>query len=114
MFNEEKYLSNIGRGSPKEHSCEIISKSVHWFSIRSHLKVFFLFLALAAILFRRSRTVQVIRGAFRVRRLFRNIHVIFFFKSVQWFSWISRFSFFLFIALVAMLLNGAERFEQTW
>ena len=31
-------LSNSGRGSPKEHFCEIISKSVHWFGRRSRLK----------------------------------------------------------------------------
>ena len=37
------------RQSHKEHSCIIISKSIHWLR-RSHLKVF-LFLALAAILF---------------------------------------------------------------
>ena len=46
---EPNCLSNSGRGSPKEHSCEIISKSIHWFR-RSRLKVF-LFLALVAILF---------------------------------------------------------------
>ena len=38
------------RGSPKKHSCIIISKSIFWFRRRSRLKVF-LFLALAAILF---------------------------------------------------------------
>ena len=27
--SELKGLSNFGRGSPKEHSCEIISKSIH-------------------------------------------------------------------------------------
>ena len=43
-------MSNFGRHSPKEHSCIIISKSMHWLRRRSRLKVF-LFLALAAILF---------------------------------------------------------------
>ena len=33
-------LSVFGRELPKEHSCEIISKSVHWFSRRSSLKLF--------------------------------------------------------------------------
>ena len=33
-------LSNFGRELPKEHSSEIILKSVHWFS-RSCLKLFF-------------------------------------------------------------------------
>ena len=37
------------RQSPKEHSCKIISGSMHWLR-RSHLKVF-LFLVLVAILF---------------------------------------------------------------
>ena len=43
-------MSNFGRGSFKELSCKIISKSMHWLRRRSSLK-FFLFLALAAILF---------------------------------------------------------------
>ena len=37
---ERNDFSNSGRQSPKEHSCEIISKSVHPFSRRSHLKLF--------------------------------------------------------------------------
>ena len=44
-------LCNFGRGLPKEYSCTIISKSILWLRQRSRLKVFFLFLALAAILF---------------------------------------------------------------
>ena len=44
-------LSNFGRELPKEPSCEIISKSVNPFSRRSRLKLFFLFIALVAILF---------------------------------------------------------------
>ena len=44
---EQNDLSNFGRQSPKEHSCIIISKSMHWLRRRSRLKVF-LFLALAA------------------------------------------------------------------
>ena len=47
---EQNGLSNFGRGSPKEPSCKIISKSLNWLRRRSRLKVF-LFLALAAILF---------------------------------------------------------------
>ena len=47
---ERDGLSNFGRLSLKEHSCEIISKSMHRLRRRSRLKVF-LFLALAAILF---------------------------------------------------------------
>ena len=44
-------LSNFGRGFTKEHSCEIILKSVPQFSRRNRLKFFFLFIAHAAILF---------------------------------------------------------------
>ena len=40
-----------------EHFCEIISKSVHWFSRRNHLKLF-LFIALAAILFNRAKRFE--------------------------------------------------------
>ena len=47
---ERKDFSDFGRGSPKEHFCEIILKSVHWSRRRRHLKVF-LFLALESILF---------------------------------------------------------------
>ena len=47
---ERNGLSNFGRQSPKEHSCVIISKSMHWLRRRGRLKVY-LFLALAAILF---------------------------------------------------------------
>ena len=47
---ERNGLSNFGRQSPKEHSCEIISKSVHQFS-REVVKSLFLFIAMAAILF---------------------------------------------------------------
>ena len=37
---EQNGLSNFGRGFPKEHSCEMTVKSVHWFSSRSCLKFF--------------------------------------------------------------------------
>ena len=39
---EPSCLSNFGRGSPKEHACKIISKSIHWFRRRSRSKVFML------------------------------------------------------------------------
>ena len=37
---ERKDLSKFGKGSPKEHFCEIILKSVHWFRRRSCFKHF--------------------------------------------------------------------------
>ena len=30
-------LNNLGRGSPKKHSCQVILKSVHWFLARNVL-----------------------------------------------------------------------------
>ena len=50
LFNIAERFEQFFRGSPKEHSCIIISKSIFWFRRRSSLKVF-IFLALAAILF---------------------------------------------------------------
>ena len=35
-------LNNLGRGSPKEHFCKIILKSVQWFLTRRFLKVFYI------------------------------------------------------------------------
>ena len=49
LFNVAELFEH-GRGSPENHSCIIISKSIFWFRRRSRLKVF-LILALAAILF---------------------------------------------------------------
>ena len=50
---KQNRLSNFSRGLPREHSCEIGSKSVHRFS-RSHLKLF-LFQALAAIFYKGAK-----------------------------------------------------------
>ena len=47
---ERNGFSNFGRQSPKEHSCEIISKSVTNLA-EEVVKSIFLFIALAAILF---------------------------------------------------------------
>ena len=52
LFIRAERLTNFGRGSPREHSSIIISKSIHWLRRRSSLKVY-LFLALTAILFTR-------------------------------------------------------------
>ena len=50
LFSGSEPLGNFGRRLSKEHSCEIISKSIQWPRRRCPFKVF-LFLALAAILF---------------------------------------------------------------
>ena len=44
-------FSTSGRGLPKLHFCDIILKSGHLSGRRCHLKLFFLILALAAIIF---------------------------------------------------------------
>ena len=31
LFSQRNHLGNFGGGSPKEHSCKIISKSIHRF-----------------------------------------------------------------------------------
>ena len=50
-------MSNFGTGSPKEYSCIITLKSIHWLRQRSRLKIF-LFLALVAILFNEAEQFQ--------------------------------------------------------
>ena len=37
FYLELNSLNNFKRGPPKKHSCQVILKSVHWFSRRSHL-----------------------------------------------------------------------------
>ena len=60
LFNGENDLRNFHGGSPKEHSCETMSNSIHWFMKRSCLTEqnglagevllsFFLFITLAAM-----------------------------------------------------------------
>ena len=51
-------LSNFGRGLTKEHPCQIILICPP-FSRRKHLKFFFLFIALAAILFNRAKLFEL-------------------------------------------------------
>ena len=109
LSTERHSLCNFGGQSPKEHSCIIISKSMHWLRRRSHLKVF-LFLALVAILF---------NGAdwFEKKLLdshLRNIPVKLFQKLSTDLAEEVIKSLFLFIALAAILFNVAESFEQFW
>ena len=69
-------MSNYGGQSPKEHSCIIISKSMHWFRRRSHLKVFFIFSS-DGHLVQRSGTVLAISVDIHLRnipvKLFQNL-----------------------------------------
>ena len=48
---ERNGLSNFGRQSPKEHSCEIISKSVKTYLAEEVVKSLSIFITLVAILF---------------------------------------------------------------
>ena len=100
---EQKDFSNFGRGSPKEHFCEIILKSGHWSRRRCYLKVF-LFLALAAFCsVERNNFSNFDRGS--PKGHFCEIIL----KSGHW-SRICYLKVFLFLALVAILFSGAERF----
>ena len=53
---ERNSLSSFGRGSPKEHFCKTISKSMHWLRKRSRLKGFSI-LSSGGHLVKRSGTV---------------------------------------------------------
>ena len=56
---KHSYLRNFGRGSPKEHFCEIILKLGHWPRRRCRLKVF-LFFSFGGHFVQRSRTIFAI------------------------------------------------------
>ena len=55
--NNKRARMDLGR-SPEHHWNQIISKFVHRFSRRSRLKLYFLFIALAAILFNRAERFE--------------------------------------------------------
>ena len=97
----------LGR-SPEYHWNQIISKSVHRFSRRSRLKLFFLFIAMGAILFNRAERFEHF-----CRQSPKEHSCIIISKSMHWLRRRSHLKvFFLFLALVAILFNGAEQFEQ--
>ena len=104
---EQDGLSNFGRQSPKEHSCVIISKSMHWLRRRSPFKVFSIFSS-GGHLVQRGGTVFAILvdshlGNIPVKS-FQNLSTDLAEEVVK--------SLFLFISLAAILFNGAESFEQ--
>ena len=51
---------NFGRGSPKEHFCEIILKLGHWPRRRCRLKVFFFIFSFGGDFVQQSRTILAI------------------------------------------------------
>ena len=93
MFNGAEPLSNFGKELAKEHFCEIISKSIHWFSrlLCSHSP--------NDVPPEPQRNVSIAaeRGAVRPSM-----------------TGLAEENFLLFIALVAILFNRAEQFEQFW
>ena len=102
-------MSSFGRKSPKEHSCIIISKSMHWLRRRIRLKVFSIFSS-GGHLVQWSGTVRAILVDSHLRnipvKLFQNLSTDLSEEVVK--------SIFLFIALAAILFNVAEFFEQFW
>ena len=101
-------VSNVGRGSPKKHSCEIISKSIHWLRRRRRFKV--LFLALAAIFSpERNGLSNFGRGSPKEH----SCEIIS--KSIQWLRRRSCLKVFLFLALAAIFSsewNGLSNFGR--
>ena len=106
---EQISLSNFGRKSPKEPSCNIILKSMHWLRRRSCLKVFSIFSS-GSHLVQQSGTV----GAILVDSHLRNIPVKLFQNLSTDLAEEVIKSLFLFIALATILFNVAESFEQFW
>ena len=97
-------MSNFGRGSPKEPSCIIISKSMN-----KSFKGFSIF-SYGSHLVQQSGTVYAILVDSHPRnisvKLFQNLSTDLTEEVVK--------SLFLFIALAAILFNVVELFEQCW
>ena len=95
----------LGR-SPEYHWDQIISKSVHRFSRRSRLKFFSIY----------SPGGHFVQQSGTVSAIFVDSHkehsCIIISKSMHWLRRRSHLKVFLFLALGAILFNGAEQFEQ--
>ena len=103
---EQNGFSTFGRGSPKEYFCEIILKSVHWSSRRCHLQVF--------IFSSGGHFVQRNDFSNFVRRSPKEHFCEIILKSDHWCRRKCHVKDFLFLALVAILFSGAERFQHFW
>ena len=101
-------MSNFGRGLAKEHFCEIISKSVHRFSRGSCLKLLTIYSPGWTFCSTERNGLSNFGGQSPKKH-----SCIIFLKSMHWFRR-SHLKVVLFLALAAILLNGAERFEQFW
>ena len=102
---ERNHFSNSGRGSPKEHFCEIISKLGQWPRRRCGLKVFLL---LACCLFSCSAEQNHFRYFSKgsPKEHFCEINL----KSGHWPRRRFCLKFFLLLALSDFLFSRAEPF----
>ena len=90
----------LGR-SPEYHWNQIISKSAHRFSRRSHLKLFSIY----------SPGGHFVQQSNFCRQSHKEYSYIIISKSMHWLRSRSHLKVFLFLALAAILLDGAEQFE---
>ena len=93
-------------GLAKKHLCEMISKYVHPSSRRSCLKLFFLFIACWPFFSTERNRLSNFNGLSP-----KEHSCIIISKSMNWFRRRKYLKVFLFLALAAILFNGAERFE---
>ena len=103
---EQNHFSNFGRGSPKEHSCEIISKSGYWSRKRCHLKLFVIFSSDGQLHSSGQRNHFRIFGRESPKVLFCEILL----KSGCWPARICCLKIFLILPLEAILFSGSEPF----
>ena len=87
--------------SPEYHWNQIISKSVHWFNRRSPLNLFSIY----------SPGSHFVQQSNFCRLSHKEHFCIIISKSMHWLRRRSHLKVFLFLALVAILFNGAEQFE---
>ena len=95
----------LGR-SPEYHWNQIMSKSVHRFSRRCHLKLYSIY-SPGGYLFNGAERFEQFCGQSPKEHSYIIIS-----KSMHWLRRRSRLKVFLFLALSAILLNGAEQFKQ--
>ena len=96
---------SFSRDLPKKPSCEIISKSVHRFS-RSRLKLFSTYSPGSHFVQQRGTVYAIFIDRNLPVKIFQNLSTDLAEEVIK--------SFFLFIALVAILFNGAEPSEYFW
>ena len=94
---EQNHFSTFGRGSPKEHGCEIILKWVHLSTKRYHLKLWRPFCSVE-----QNDFSNFGRGS--PKKYFYEIIL----RLVHWSRRRCHLKVFLFLALAAILFSGAE------